>query len=81
MSDKEFFKQVISEKNQFSEVEEAANTDCSNKHSYVESFSGCVSDWSILKNGSPVQKIEWLTSIWRRLCHILNPCIARLVKE
>ena len=35
MSDKGFFKQFMSKKTiQFSENEESANTDCSNKHSY-----------------------------------------------
>ena len=49
---------------------------------HVETFAGCDSGWSVLKNEWLNQK-DWLTNIdWRSLCHsqILNSCIPRLVK-
>ena len=31
---------------------------------YIERFTGCVRDWSILNNDSAIQKFDLLTLIW-----------------
>ena len=36
---------------------------------HVKRFTGCVSDWSMLNNDWPIQKIDSLTSVRRSLCH------------
>ena len=48
---------------------------------YIERFSGCVKDWSMLDNDWAIQKFDLLTFIWGSLCYnqILGPCIPRLL--
>ena len=63
MSDKGFFKQFISEKqSRFQKLKKLliliAPTSI-----YIERFTGCVSDWSILNNDSAIQKFDLITLI------------------
>ena len=83
MSDKEFFKQFMSEKySSFQKLTKLlilivliATTSI-----FIERFTRCVSDWSILNNEAN-QKFDLLTLILGSPCYnqILNPCIPRLV--
>ena len=80
MSDKGFFKQFMTEKySSFQKLKKLLILIVPTSI-YTERFTGCVIDWSMLKNEWPIQKFDFLTLIWGSLYYsqILNSCILRL---
>ena len=81
MSDKGFLKPFMSEKQSSFQKLKKLLILISPTSIYIERFTGCISDWSILNSDSAIQKFDLLTLILGSLCYnqILNPCIPRLV--
>ena len=81
MSDKWFLKPFMSEKQSSFQKLKKLLILISPTSIYIERFTGCVSDWSILNNDSAIQKFDLLTLILGSLCYnqILNPWIPRIV--
>ena len=57
---------------QFTQAEVASNFDIASTRIHVERFIGRVREWSILNAFWPVQRMDFLSSTWQALCHIVN---------
>ena len=80
MSYKGFFKLFMSEKQSSFQKLKKLLILIAPTSIYIERFTGCVSDWSVLNNDSAIQKFDLLTLIWVSLCYnqMFNPYTPRI---
>ena len=64
MSDKGFFKQFMSKKQYSFQKMKKLLILIAPTSIHIERFTGCVSDWSILKNDRAIKKFDLVTLVW-----------------